>query len=1266
MKIYLVATLFSLASGVASAQEANEAWEEYGKRVAASTQVNALGPDLFGDQVSLSNGALSFSVTDVSLPGNNGLPVEFTRTFSVEGRKGSYVNAEFPLADWEIDLPNISGVFAPDWVSAIAASPGKRCSVTTVTAARPPVVVVADTYFQPKDYWQGHNLSLPSGGGEMLLLDPSRPKPTAGGPYYWITADQTRVACLPAIQNWPGGGEGFLAISPDGTKYWFDWMAQYLEEAIEASTTMEVMGLPKTYSERHARRRNVLYPTRIEDRFGNSVTYTYTNARTAPVRLTTIQSSDGRRIDIHYNSAGNAGTVVAHGRTWSYQYAAANNVDKTLSAVVLPDATRWTIDFAGLLNSQILYTRGVPNEPWRSCTHQPDLISPESFSGRVTHPSGAVGDFTVKPQLHGRTNVPLNCEKFTVPHNYGNDDVSFWTISYHALSLAEKKISGVGLPAGSWTYDYQSPISWYKPGGDTSYPVCPANMDCSIPRCTSDDCAGASRTTVTDPAGKWIRYYHGNSYRYNEGKLLKVEEGQGTAILRTTWNTYDLTQLDHEYPAKWGTSPRMIGDGFASEFHRPLYQRSVVQDGTSFNYQVYTFDQFARPVEVTRERAPAAGTSPNPPAGTPSLVAPATSNTGAFSVSWSKVDAATYRLERRLDGGAWALLYNGGLASHAVTSTANGAYDFRVKACNADSCGGYSPVVTTIVTRPPTGVPVLMAPVSSNTGAFNVSWGPVPLATSYLLQQQKDAGAWAQIHNGAATAKSISGLVNGTYNYRVRGCNAGGCTSFSAVKTTTVSLPPGGAPALTTPATSSTGAFTVSWSAVALATNYRLELQKDGGSWSQIYSAAGTSTPFSGLGNGSYAYRVRACNAVGCGGYSSAATTVVTLPPGSAPVVSAPGSSSSGAFTVSWTAVASATNYRLEQSKDGGTWTQIQSGTAASKALTGLGNGSYAYRARACNAGGCSGYSALRTTVVTLPPGSAPAVSAPASSNTGAFAVSWSAVATATSYRLEQSKDGGTWSQIHAAGGTSKAVSGLGNGSYRFRVRACNAGGCSGYSAIVTTAVLLPPASAPSVTTPAASSNGSYAVSWTAVASATNYRLEQQQGSGTWSQIYSGSGRSKAVSGLGNGSYDYRARACNAAGCSGYSATRVTTVTWPPPTAPALSVPMTAPANTVYTVRWNLVDTATNYELQLSALGGAWTSIYSGSLQYHAQNHRLDGSYAYRVRACNAGGCTAYSATKTVVLYPSGGTCTGGFCPDPLSTGPGKPLTQPLMDEEGN
>jgi hypothetical protein len=89
--------------------------------------------------------------------------------------------------------------------------------------------------------------------------------------------------------------------------------------------------------------------------------------------------------------------------------------------------------------------------------------------------------------------------------------------------------------------------------------------------------------------------------------------------------------------------------------------------------------------------------------------------------------------------------------------------------------------------------------------------------------------------------------------------------------------------------------------------------------------------------------------------------------------------------------------------------------------------------------GGCSSYSASKTTVVTHPP-AAPSLTAPAADNNGAFTVSWGAVSTSTSYRLEQQKNGGAWGQIYSGTALSKAVSGLTNGTYGYRARACNTG----------------------------------------------------------------------------------------------------------------------------------------------------------------------------------------------------------------------------------
>ncbi|MBA3486025.1 MAG: hypothetical protein H0T88_02340, partial [Lysobacter sp.] len=58
-----LACALAVCCNCAAAQEGKHVWEEYGKRVKSSASIGALGPDLFGDQVSMSDGSLSFSVT---------------------------------------------------------------------------------------------------------------------------------------------------------------------------------------------------------------------------------------------------------------------------------------------------------------------------------------------------------------------------------------------------------------------------------------------------------------------------------------------------------------------------------------------------------------------------------------------------------------------------------------------------------------------------------------------------------------------------------------------------------------------------------------------------------------------------------------------------------------------------------------------------------------------------------------------------------------------------------------------------------------------------------------------------------------------------------------------------------------------------------------------------------------------------------------------------------------------------------------------------
>ena len=83
----------------------------------------------------------------------------------------------------------------------------------------------------------------------------------------------------------------------------------------------------------------------------------------------------------------------------------------------------------------------------------------------------------------------------------------------------QKQISGAGLTSAEWNYSYVPSASIYMyPGTTIQYPVCDwTNYQCGNRPCSSDICAGTSKTIVTGPGTEWARYTYGNSYRYNEG-----------------------------------------------------------------------------------------------------------------------------------------------------------------------------------------------------------------------------------------------------------------------------------------------------------------------------------------------------------------------------------------------------------------------------------------------------------------------------------------------------------------------------------------------------------------------------------------------------------------------------------------------------------------------------------------------------------------------------------------------------------------------------
>jgi hypothetical protein len=234
-------------------------------------------------------------------------------------------------------------------------------------------------------------------------------------------------------------------------------------------------------------------------------------------------------------------------------------------------------------------------------------------------------------------------------------------------------------------------------------------------------------------------------------------------------------------------------------------------------------------------------------------------------------------------------------------------------------------------------------------------------------------------------------------------CNDGdACTSGDACNGSGTCLPgpntcsPPGTPGAIAGPTgpNTTGSYAISWGA-ASGTVTRCELTENG---ALAYSGGALSASFSGKANGSYSYRVRACNSAGCGAYTAAFAVPVLRSPGApGPIAGPSGTNATGSYTLSWGA-ASGTVSRYDLYQNG---VLAYSGTSLSASFSGKPDGSYSYQVQACNSGSCGVFTAAFGVTVLLPPGTPGAISAPASNSTGSYAVSWG-VASGTVARYDR------------------------------------------------------------------------------------------------------------------------------------------------------------------------------------------------------------------------------------------------------------------------
>lgn len=184
--------------------------------------------------------------------------------------------------------------------------------------------------------------------------------------------------------------------------------------------------------------------------------------------------------------------------------------------------------------------------------------------------------------------------------------------------------------------------------------------------------------------------------------------------------------------------------------------------------------------------------------------------------------------------------------------------------------GGTGTVTLNVVGPNPPAAPTLTAS-SGSSGQVPLSWtvpssSPKAPVTGYEVQLNSSS-----VRTTSATSLTWTGLSNGSsYSFRVRACSIVGCGAWSAVKSVTPYTVPS---TVATPSISSlNNALKISYSAPASGGSAITRYEVSGG-----VSVSTTSTSYThstGQSGTARNYRVRACNAAGCGGWSAYSATI--------------------------------------------------------------------------------------------------------------------------------------------------------------------------------------------------------------------------------------------------------------------------------------------------------------------------------------------------------------------------------------------------------
>lgn len=552
---------------------------EYGRRIKVYQTIQPQGDAPFGEQINLYTGDLTFRQSDVVLEGM-GPTISLVRSLASR-LADTHINQPYAFGNWTLSVPRIETLTdGGGWfIGTGGTDQYKRCSLFD----RPFYTTVTE------EGWHGIELVTETGDRQQILkrgsLNPQQITMTnaSGNPIAFpaVTQQNWQIGCLDATSNGQPG-EGFFVVAPNGTKYWFDYL-------VYDGANRLIENDPYGGIIRQRRKLATMYVSRIEDRFGNALTYDYGGDD----KLDSITASDGRHVTINWRAGDyrlvdyiTAQPNNAQPRVWRYEYGSFSSYDAdnmtfrsaVLTGVVLPDLTRWGFDLHGLGGG------GIPDPILSKCNIRSLANSTSTSVSTVTHPSGLVGKFSVAKTWHARSYVPSDCRQPQPPQE--GEPWEDTPPLFSTYSLVRKEFSGPGLTMKAWTYAYE------PAAGSTTEDAC----------ASSGTCPPTKWVNVTSPAGDLTTYVFSNRWGTTESKLQRTDAYQGTALpaLRSEIFSYAVSSSG-PWPASLGST---MGDPRANSAKditwTPTTTKIIEQQGKQFKWQATAFDVYANPTTVIR------------------------------------------------------------------------------------------------------------------------------------------------------------------------------------------------------------------------------------------------------------------------------------------------------------------------------------------------------------------------------------------------------------------------------------------------------------------------------------------------------------------------------------------------------------------------------------------------------------------------------------------------------------------------------------------